>query len=91
VVHPLNEWKLWDGGDPEAAVLAMALSLAPDEGMLVVFRVDGGSSDGPLDLGPGLKAASLQGQQAQHLPPGLDKVQVSDLPYLIGPGAALGV
>src|SRR3954467_12695515 len=44
--------------------------------MLVIVPVRGGPFDGLLDLGPGLEAASLQGQGAQHLPPRLDQVQV---------------
>ena len=80
VVHPLNERKFRDGGNPEAAALAMASPPAPDEGMLVLVPVGGGPSHGPLDLGPGLEAASFQGQRAQRLPPGLDQVQVSRAP-----------
>src|SRR4051812_47808880 len=76
VVHPLNCCEFRNGGDAWAAALTMSPSAAPDEGMLVLVPVRGGPFDSLLDLGPGLEPASLQRQRAQHLPPGLDQVQV---------------
>src|SRR3954469_3153152 len=76
VVHPLNCCKFRHGGDARAAALTMAAASAPDEGVLVLVPVGRGPFDGAPDLDPSVEAASLQGQGAQHLPPGLDQVQV---------------
>src|SRR4051794_909710 len=72
----LNSCCFWHGGDTKALARPVTPSTAPDEGMLVIVPVRGGPFDSLLDLGPGLEAASLQGQGAQHLPPRLDQVQV---------------
>src|SRR3954466_3592523 len=79
VVHPLNQCEIWDGRDPEAARLPMTPSTTPDEWMPVIVPVGRGASDRLLDLGPGLETAALQRQRAQHLPPGLDQVQVGGI------------
>src|SRR3954469_10177886 len=76
VVHPLNQCEIWDGRDPEAARLPMTPSTTPDEWMPVIVPVGRGSGARLPDLGPGLETAALQRQRAQHLPPGLDQVQV---------------
>src|SRR3954453_6393219 len=57
----------------------MTPSTTPDEWMPVIVPVGRGSSDRLLDLGPGLETAALQRQRAQHLPPGLDQVQVGGI------------
>src|SRR3954468_14141132 len=57
----------------------MTPSTTPDEWMAVIVPVGRGSSDRLLDLGPGLETAALQRQRAQHLPPGLDQVQVGGI------------
>jgi hypothetical protein len=54
----------------------MAPTASPDEGMLVLVPVGSGAFNRLLDLGPGLEASPFQGQGAQHLPPGLDQVEV---------------
>src|SRR3954468_8839775 len=58
------------------ARLPMAPTTSPDEGMLVLVPVGGSSFDGLLDLGPSLEPAAFQSQGAQHLPPGLDQVEI---------------
>ena len=47
----------------------------------VAMRVPGvgGSGDGRGDLLPGLEAAALQGQGPEHLPPGLDQVELGGI------------
>ena len=62
VVYPLNQCKLRDGGDPEAAGWPMTSAAAPNERMPVIVPVGRGSCDGVLDLAPSLEAAPLQGQ-----------------------------
>src|SRR5215213_6024072 len=57
----------------------MAAPSPPDEWMPVIVPVRRGPCDGLLDLGPGFEAAALQRQRAQHLPPGLDQVQVGGI------------
>src|SRR5215210_5448428 len=54
----------------------MAPAPPPDERVLVLVPVGGGTLDGLLDLGPGVEAPSFEGQRAQHLPPRLNEVQV---------------
>ena len=54
----------------------MAPTASPDEGMLVLVPVGGGAFNRLLDLGPGLEPAAFQSQGAEHLPPGLDQVEV---------------
>jgi hypothetical protein len=54
----------------------MAPTAPPDEGMLVLVPVGSGAFNRLLGLGPGLEASPFQGQGAQHLPPGLDQVEV---------------
>src|ERR671910_1283776 len=54
----------------------MAPTASPDEGMLVLVPVGGCPIDGLLDLGLCLEPAAFQCQGAQHLPPGLDQVEV---------------
>ena len=57
----------------------MAPTASPDERMLVLVPVGGGAFNRLLDLGPGLEASPFQGQGAQHLPPGLDQVEISGI------------
>src|SRR5918995_464703 len=54
----------------------MAPTASPDEGMLVLIPVGGSAFNRLLDLGPGLEPAAFQSQGAQHLPPGLDQVEI---------------
>src|SRR4051795_9719837 len=54
----------------------MAPTASPDEGMLVLVPVGGGAFNRLLDLGPGFEPAAFQSQGAEHLPPGLDQVEV---------------
>src|SRR5215218_5815746 len=75
VVHPLNDCDIWRGSDAETARRAMAPA-APDERVLVLVPVCGGTLDSLLDLGPGLEPSALESQRAQHLPPRLYEVQV---------------
>src|SRR3954454_4227075 len=93
VVHPLNECDIWRGSDAEPTRRAMPPAAAPDERVLVLVPVGGGTLDGLLDLGPGVEAPSFEGQRAQHLPPRLDEVQVGrvlrlecELPAWMGQG-----
>src|SRR6187549_333644 len=79
VVHPLNQCKIWHGSDAQAASLPMASPPAPDERVPVLVPVGGRALHRRLDLGPGLEAATLQRQRAQHLPPRLDQVQVGGI------------
>src|SRR3954469_23324735 len=76
VVHPLNECDIWRGSDAEPTRRAMPPAAAPDERVLVLVPVGGGTLDGLLDLGPGIEAPAFEGQRAQHLPPRLDEVEV---------------
>jgi hypothetical protein len=76
VVHPLNQCNIWDGSDATAAWRAVPAAAPPDERVLVGVPILGGALDGFLDLGPSVEAPPLQGPGAQHLPPGLDEVQV---------------
>ncbi len=62
VVHPLNEFKFWEGGDAEAARLPMTPPPAPDEGVPVLVPVGGGPRDGGFDLGPSLEATAFERQ-----------------------------
>src|SRR5215212_9257769 len=82
VVHPLNECNIWRGSDAETARRAMAPAAAPDEWVLVLVPVCGGTLDGLLELGPGVEAPPFEGQRAQHLPPRLDEVQVGRVLWL---------
>src|SRR3954453_14196031 len=75
-LHPLSCCDIWHGGDPGAARGAVPPPAAPEEGVLVLVPVRGGTLDGLFDLGPGLEASALQRQGAHDLPPGLDQVQV---------------
>src|ERR671913_606891 len=54
----------------------MAPTASPDEGMLVLIPVGGGAFNRLLDLGPGFESSTFQSQGAEHLPPGLDQVEV---------------
>ena len=54
----------------------MAPAAFPDERMLVLIPVGGGAFNRLLDLGPGFEPATFQSQGAEHLPPGLDQVEV---------------
>src|SRR5690348_5828747 len=76
VVHPLSCSDIWYGGDPGAARGEVPPSTTPEERVLVRVPVRGGAPDGLFDLRPSLKAAALQRQRAQDLPPRLDQVQV---------------
>src|SRR3954454_6581102 len=78
----INKYGLWRGGDAEPARRAMAPATAPDERVLVLVPVGGGTLDGLLDLGPGVEAPSFDGERAQHLPPRLDEVQVGRIFWL---------
>ena len=75
-MHPLSCCSIRHGGDPGAARGAVPPSAAPDEGVLVLVPVRGGTPDGLFDFGPCLEAAALQRQGAQDLPPRLDQVEV---------------
>src|SRR3954467_15305508 len=77
VVHPLSYCDFWRDGDPGAARGAVPPSTTPQEGVLVLVPVRGGTADGFFDLGPSLEAAALARERAQDLPPRLDQVQVS--------------
>jgi hypothetical protein len=54
----------------------MAPTSSPDERMLVLVPVGGGTFDGLCDLGPGLEPSPCQSQGAQHLPPRLDQIEI---------------
>ena len=54
----------------------MAAAPAPDEGMPMGVPVHGGVLHGFADFSPGLESAPLQCQCPQHLPPGLNEVEV---------------
>ena len=59
MVHPLNQRDYWEGGNTETAGLAVAPPASPDEGMLVLIPVGGGTFNGLLDLGPGFEPAAF--------------------------------
>src|SRR3982751_1577747 len=76
VVHPLSYCDVWHGGDPGASGGAVPPPAPPEEGMLVLVPVCGGTPDGLFDLRPSLEAAPFEGQRAQDLPPRLDQVEI---------------
>ena len=82
VVHPLNQCDIWRCCNTEATLDAMPPSAAPHKGMLVGVPVIGGTPHGLLDLGPCLKAPSLQREGTQHLPPRLQQVQIGGIDRL---------
>src|SRR5688572_26783996 len=65
----------WES-DPGLASRLVPAAVAPDEGMPVRVPVRGRPRHGPGDLVPALEPAPLERQRAQHLPPGLDQVEV---------------
>jgi hypothetical protein len=75
-VRPLNEYDIWHSSDAQTARWAMASAAAPDERVLVLVPVCGGTRAGLLDLSPGIEAPAFEGQRAQHFPPRLDEVEV---------------
>ena len=59
VVHPLNEFDIWQDCDPGAARSAMTSAPAPEEGVLVGIPIGRGAFDSLFDLGPGIKPPPL--------------------------------
>src|SRR4051812_24403439 len=71
----------------------MAPAPPPDERVLVLVPVCGGTLDGLLDLGTSIEPSALESQRAQHFPPRLDEVEVGrilwlehELPAWVGQG-----
>jgi hypothetical protein len=60
----------------------MPSSAAPNKGMLVRVPVLGGALHGLLDFRPCVKAAPLQREGAQHLPPWFQQVQIGRIDRL---------
>jgi hypothetical protein len=76
VVHQLNQFDSSNSSHTETAGLPVAPTAYPDEGMIVLVPIGGGAFDSLLDPGPGRSLALLR-LGAQHLPPRLDRVEIS--------------
>src|SRR5438876_4798079 len=76
VVCPANLCRFWQDGNAGAAPGPMPPSLSPDKRMPMLVPVNRRLGHRLAHFFPGLEAAPLQGQGAQHLPPWLDQVQV---------------
>ena len=68
--------RFWQKGDARLSAWLVPTSSTPDKRMPVIVPVGGRPLDRLFDLGPRLEATALQGQRAQHLPPGFDQVEV---------------
>jgi hypothetical protein len=87
VIHSATECDIWQSAGAETARWAMAPTAAPDERVLVLVPVCGGTRDGLLDLGPGVEAptfevkvARVAGCRAPKTWPATSPLAVVDLP-----------
>src|SRR5690242_4286222 len=76
VVHPPSSCRQWKTRNARLAVRAMSPPSSPHRGMLLRIPVDRCLLDRLLNLLPGFKAASLERQRLEGLPPRLNQVQL---------------
>ena len=76
MVHPPSSCSSWNLCDARLTPWFVASTPSPDERVAMRIPVGRGGGDGGGDLVPGLEAAALEGQGPEHLPPGLDQVEI---------------